>query len=630
MAIPFRKTLPSLTLCSALACANSQAPLPAAPTEQTTFGVESAPVSRPPSPEADDTGPASAPLEAEPSGLVLQGMGAGGGGLGSRENSSPYASVPSRRAEPKAVERELALPLSDARGMAKSGRSSLGGVAHPGTLVSPGLRRAMPALSAADVLRADLPASPPKAQDIPMDQGGTFVDSGVNELTDTREDRFSTFAIDVDTASYTYARRFLEQRQRPRADSVRVEEWVNAFHYDYEGPEGDEPFAIHLAAAPSPLATGRHLMQVGIQGKRLSRAQRKPVHLTFLVDVSGSMSAPDKLPMAQRALHLLTNELDERDSVSIVTYAGHTGEVLPATKVTSRGRAQIHAAIDELTSSGGTHMSSGMELAYRNAHRFLSSETNSRVIVLSDGDANIGRTSHEDMLHQIRGYVSEGVTLSTVGFGTGNYRDHLMEQLADAGNGNYSYIDSDKAARKVFVDDLTGTLEVIAKDVKIQVEFHPEQVASYRLIGYENRDVADQDFRNDRVDAGEIGAGHTVTALYEVVLRDGDRVTEGDLATVRVRHKAPRGERALETTRQLRASELHHDFTALSANARFATAAALGAELLRGSPYVAHLDLSRAIAMAEEAAVGQFREERLELARLLRGVSEERPAYSWR
>lgn len=453
-----------------------------------------------------------------------------------------------------------------------------------------------------------------RAQPAP-DPGGTFVHAGENPLTLTREDRLSTFAIDVDTASYSYARRFLQAGRRPPPASVRVEEWVNAFHYDYEGPQGGAPFRVHLAGAPSPFVKGRHLVRVGVQGKRVEKRDRKKVHLTFLVDVSGSMSAPDKLPLAQRALHLLVDELRPDDSVSLITYAGRTEEVLPATKASNK--AAIHAAIDRLRSGGGTAMSSGMELAYRNAGKHLADDTTSRVIVLSDGDANIGNTSHQEILKSVKGYVSEGVTLSTVGFGTGNYRDHLMEQLADAGNGNYSYIDSLKAAKKVFVEDLTGTLEVIAQDVKIQVEWNSDVVEAYRLIGYENRDVADRDFRDDKVDAGEIGAGHTVTALYEVVLKDPTKQDDDALGTVRVRHKTPRGTRATEIEQVMATAELEDRFGDLDANTRFAAAAALAAEVLRGSSQVAHLTLHDAWALASEAVEGPFADERRELVDLL-------------
>jgi Ca-activated chloride channel family protein len=463
------------------------------------------------------------------------------------------------------------------------------------------------------------PAEKPPSVARADDGDGRIVHAGVNPLVDTRKDKLSTFAIDVDTASYFFSKRYLEHGQRPPAGAVRVEEWVNAFHYDYEGPGKGAPFAIHLDGAPSPFHNDRHLVRVGIQGQRIKASKRKPVHLTFLVDVSGSMSRQDKLPLAQRSLHLLTDQLTHKDSVSLITYAGRTGEVLPATKASASGKAKIHRAIDMLRSSGGTNMSSGMDLAYRNAGKYLSSNTVSRVIVLSDGDANIGRTSHQEILKGIKGYVSEGVTLSTVGFGTGNYRDNLMEQLANAGNGNYSYVDSDKTARKVFVKDLTGTLQVIAKDVKIQVEFDPRVVKRYRLIGYENRDIADRDFRNDKVDAGEIGAGHTVTALYEVELtqpRTSPR-DMGRLGTVRIRHKTPRGYKATELARALKGTHMRERFGDLDDNTRFASAAALASEILRGSEHASHLSLEDAVHLASEAVEGPFADERREFIQLL-------------
>jgi Ca-activated chloride channel family protein len=463
------------------------------------------------------------------------------------------------------------------------------------------------------------PPSDPERESTGGEHGGTFVHAGVNPLVKTREDAKSTFSIDVDTASYNYARRFLERGARPNADSVRVEEWVNAFHYDYEGPGSGAPFAVHLDGAPSPFSKQRHLVRVGIQGQQVKASERKPVHLTFLVDVSGSMSRSDKLPLAQRSLHLLTDQLTARDSVSLATYAGRTGEVLPATRATASGKARIHAAIDQLRSGGGTNMGSGMEIAYRNAGKFLSSGSVSRVIVLSDGDANIGRTSHGQILKTIKGYVSEGVKMSTIGFGTGNYRDHLMEQLADVGDGNYTYIDSFKAAKKAFVTDLTGTLQVIAKDVKIQVEFDDKLVSAYRLIGYENRDIADRDFDNDKVDAGEIGAGHTVTALYEVVLTKAGRTASARdaLANVRIRYKTPRGSRSTKIERTLKVAAMKDRFGDLDDNVRFASAVAIAAEVLRGSEHASHLTLDDAWALASEALEGPFAEERKEFVVLM-------------
>jgi Ca-activated chloride channel homolog len=390
---------------------------------------------------------------------------------------------------------------------------------------------------------------------------------------------------------------------------------VNAFHYSYDDDAAAHPFSIHMEGAPLGKSM---LLRIGIQGRRVSKAARDPVHLTFLVDVSGSMQGDDRLGLAQRSLKLLVDELDARDSISLVTYAGNTRVVLSSTPVTSENKQRIKSAIDDLSAGGGTGMSSGMKLAYEEAVKALSDKGISRVIVLSDGDANIGATSHEEMLKGVNGYVSEGVTLSTVGFGTGNLRDYLMEQLADAGNGNYSYIGSLKDARKVFVDDLTGTLQVIAKDTKIQVEMNPDVVAQYRLIGYENRDIADRDFTNDRVDAGEIGAGHTVTALYEVILKNV--AARGDIATVRVRYKQPRGSTATQVDRTFSAALMKKSINEMSVDGRFAVGVALTAEVMRKSEHMERLRLTLADAHAllESGAVGPWAPERKELARLIK------------
>lgn len=465
------------------------------------------------------------------------------------------------------------------------------------------------------------PPPPPKDRAMDADktsdfaEGGEFVSAGTNPLVDPNVDALSTFAIDVDTGSYTLARRYLENGSMPPVAGVRVEEWVNAFHYSYADDAGEHPFSIHMEGAP--LSKRSYVMRIGIQGKHIEKAERAPVHLTFLVDVSGSMSPQDRLPLAKKSLALLINELGPKDSVGLVTYAGDSRVVLPATAVTNANRAKITAAIDDLRNGGGTAMGSGMELAYREAGKALGDKGVSRVIVLSDGDANIGRTSHQEMLKSIKGYVSEGVTMSTVGFGTGNLRDHLMEQLSNAGNGNYSYVGSVKDAKRIFVDDLTGTLQVIAKDTKIQVEMNKDVVESYRLIGYENRDVADKDFRNDKVDAGEIGAGHTVTALYEVNLKNED--TTSDIATVRVRYKQPRGEKATEVSAQFAASSMKHDVKDLSVDGKFALGVGLTAEVFRHSTHMDRLGigLADAHALMLQGAKGAHAEERMELVRLI-------------
>ena len=436
----------------------------------------------------------------------------------------------------------------------------------------------------------------------------------VNPMTETSKDRFSTFAIDVDTGSYTLARRRLQSGGMPAAHTVRVEEFVNYFGYDYPNPDSG-PFGVSLEAAPSPFDGERHLVRVGVQGKRMKATERKPVHLTFLVDVSGSMNRPDKLGLAKQALTVLTNNLKEGDTVALVTYAGATKVVLPPTGMNQKGR--ILESLDDLRSGGGTAMNSGMKLAYQQAMAAHKPGHVNRVLVLSDGDANIGPSSHEDILARIKGYVDEGVTMSTIGFGMGNYQDHLMEQLANGGNGNYYYIDSIQEARKVFGEQLDGTLEVIAKDVKIQVEFNPEAVSTYRLIGYENRDIADRDFRNDAVDAGEIGAGHTVTAFYEVEMNPKH---QGTLAYVRVRHKEPEGHKASEQIFTLKPSEVRARVSDASRDFQFGAAVVAFAEILRGSPYAEGLSyqLVEEIARPAASANQKDRQEFLELVQKAR------------
>ncbi len=425
--------------------------------------------------------------------------------------------------------------------------------------------------------------------------GAPSREPGVNPFVTAAEDALSTFAIDVDTASYTLARRSLLEGTPPSQEVVRVEEFLNYFRYSYPEPQ-DAPLAVHLDAAPSPFTPGRHLLRVGLQGKRLSLSERKPAHLTFLVDVSGSMQSPDRLPLAQRSLRLLVDNLRDGDTVALVTYAGHVKVALPPTGM--EHKARIHAAIEALTAGGSTAMASGIELAYQQAQKHLDGRSTSRVIILSDGDANVGPTSPEQLLSLIRGHAKQGITVTTVGFGTGNYRDTLMERFADQGNGNHSYVDSLLQARRIFQEQLGGTLEVIAQDVKLQVEFDPAQVKRYRLVGYENRAIADRDFRNDRVDAGELGSGHSVTALYELELAPG--AGEG-LATVRLRAKPPRGETATERAWRFPAAALAASFPQASEDLRFATAVMGAAELLRHSPHAERWSYDQVLDIARKA-----------------------------
>ncbi|MCB9796392.1 MAG: von Willebrand factor type A domain-containing protein [Alphaproteobacteria bacterium] len=456
-----------------------------------------------------------------------------------------------------------------------------------------------------------------------------YTDYGVNDMTLTEVDRHSTFSVDVDTASWSIARRKLREGWLPPTASVRVEEFVNAQTYSYTppGPADGAPFAVHAEGAPSPFEPGRHLLRIGLAGLDELPGGRAPANLTFLVDVSGSMSS--RIGQVKRSLHTLVDNLGPEDTVAIATYAGSSQVVL---EPTSALRAQeLHAAIDGLRIGGGTHMDSGMQLAYDMALEGFIDGGENRVIVLSDGDANIGRTSHEQILEGIRGYADQGVTLSTIGFGVGNYKDTLMEQLADKGDGEYHYVDSDQAAERLFGESFTGRLQTIARDVKIQVEFNPEAVMAYRLVGYENRDIADQDFRVDAVDAGEIRLGHQVTALYELVLRDRPR---GELATVRVRAKPPGPDApAQEWSTRVTRGQLRAEWADGSSDLQVAVATAVFAEKLRGSPYAEEITWDAIVRMAEDAQRSGVEEdaERVELVRRaaeLAGEGKEAERYA--
>lgn len=447
---------------------------------------------------------------------------------------------------------------------------------------------------------------------VPHQQGA------VNGFVLTAKDHLSTFAADVDTASYTLARAKLMHGELPEQSLVRVEEWVNYFTYAYPQPEAEEALSVTMNAAPSPFNSKRTLLRVGVQGRNPDVQKRKPAHLTFLVDVSGSMQPADRLPLAKRALRLLVDQLHDADTVALVTYAGNVRLVLPHTSI--EHKAQIHEAIENLSAGGSTAMSSGIELAYAQALKVLDSKSTSRVLILSDGDANIGATSHDALLKVVEGHVKEGVTVTTVGFGMGNYRAELMEQFADKGNGNHFYVDTFLAAKRIFVEQLGSTLEVIAQDVKLQVDFDPAQVDAYRLVGYENRDLADRDFRNDRIDAGEVGAGHRVTALYELELKEG---AGAGLATVRIRAKAPRGTIAKESAFVFSASSLSTSFADAPADFRFATAVMGAAEVFRRSPEAAEWSYEkiRSIAAAATPSGNAERTEFLALLERARSVA---------
>jgi Ca-activated chloride channel homolog len=424
-----------------------------------------------------------------------------------------------------------------------------------------------------------------------------YTDAGVNPFTIVSKDPLSTFSIDVDTASYSLMRRKVLGGELPAWQGVRPEEFINYFDYGYPSPKSD-PFAVSMEAMPDPFRAGHHILRVGVQGREVPEAERPDVHLTFLVDVSGSMSSPDKLPLAQKSLHMLVDRLHENDTVALCTYAGGVARILEPTSASDR--SAIHRGIDSLKSGGSTAMSSGIDLAYELADGSFERGAENRVIILSDGDANVGAASWEAMLGQIKGYADKGVTLTTVGFGTGNYRDTLMEQLANHGDGTNVYIDDASQAERVFVEQVSGTLLTIARDVKIQVEFNAESVSSYRLVGYENRDIADRDFRNDRVDAGEVGSGHNVTALYDVMLKDG---YARELATVRLRYERPGADgTAMEKAFVFQDSSLKETAMLASRSTRIAYSAATFAEVLRQSPHANEISLERLREFASKAA----------------------------
>jgi Ca-activated chloride channel family protein len=460
-------------------------------------------------------------------------------------------------------------------------------------------------------------------------------ESGFRSVT---EHPLSTFAADVDTASYANVRRFLSEDRLPPVDAVRIEELVNYFPYAYAPPEGDAPFAVHGEVLGCPWEPSHRLVRIGLEAKQIPLAERPPSQLVFLIDVSGSMDMPDKLPLVKSALRLLVDQLREGDRVAIVVYAGSTGLVLPATS--GDRRQEILAAIERLEAGGTTNGGAGIELAYRIASEDFRPGATNRVILATDGDFNVGVTSHGELTRLIEAKAKSGVFLSVFGFGRGNLKDATMEQLADRGNGNYAYVDTINEARKALVEQLTGTLLTVAKDVKIQVEWNPARASAYRLVGYENRLLAPEDFRDDGKDAGEIGAGHSVTALYEVIpagveaaVRPLDPLEyqtprepasrSDELLTVKVRYKKPEGRESIPL--ELPLVDRGATFAAASADARFAAAVAAFGMLLRESPHRGQATFDAVIAMAEDAgaAAGDaHRREFLGLARKAKALAE--------
>ena len=462
-----------------------------------------------------------------------------------------------------------------------------------------------------------------------------------NPFLGVGQNPLSTFSIDVDTASYANVRRFVSQSMLPPKDAVRIEEMVNYFDYDYPAPPEGQPFSVNVEIADAPWKPEHRLMRIGLKGTPLSLDDRPRLNLVFLLDVSGSMEPPDKLPLLKKAMRLLVDELRENDQVAIVVYAGASGMVLPRTSGDQKG--VILDALDRLQAGGSTNGGAGIQLAYDHAvAHFIPGGTN-RVVLATDGDFNVGVTSQGELTRLIEERAASGVFLSVLGFGMGNYKDSTLEKLADRGNGNYAYIDSLSEARKVLVREMGSTLVTIAKDVNIQIEFNPAEVESYRLIGYENRVLRAEDFNDDEKDAGEIGAGHTVTALYEIVpagvptdtpsvdplkyqqsLAATQTASTGEILTVKLRYKEPDGETSKLLERPVRDEE--KTYASATQDFKFAAAVASFGMILRDSPHKGNATFDGVLELAREGVGADrhgYRAEFLELARRAKSLREQ-------
>ena len=454
-----------------------------------------------------------------------------------------------------------------------------------------------------------------------------------NKTVSTQDQPVSTFSIDVDTGSYANVRRFLQNGQLPPDDAVRIEEMLNYFTYDYpmqsktRQATKEQPFSVTTELGPTPWNADTHLLHIGLQGYMPDELDEQSANLVFLIDVSGSMNSPEKLGLLKSAMSLMVQQLDEKDTVSVVVYAGASGVVLESTPGSEK--TVIDRALAQLQAGGSTNGAQGIELAYDIAMKNYTDSGTNRLILATDGDFNVGLSDTQSLVDMIEDKRQSGIALTTLGLGMGNYNDHLMEQLADAGNGNYAYIDTLGEARKVLVDELAATLVTIAKDVKIQIEFNPANVTEYRLIGYTNRIMDNEDFANDRVDAGEIGAGHSVTALYEVALkgRDGERLTPrrydsgndrnkgitgsaanspdaphaNELAELRLRFKQPDSDESQLISSVVTLDNVLDDLDATSSAYRFAASVAGFGQLLRGDTRVNDFGFDAARSLATES-----------------------------
>jgi Ca-activated chloride channel family protein len=463
-----------------------------------------------------------------------------------------------------------------------------------------------------------------------------YEDVKINAVKLVAEEPVSTFSIDVDTASYANVRRMLNAGHLPPKDAVRIEELINYFDYDYALPKSNTtPFETTVKVVPSPWSKGRQLMHIGVQGYDINRDSRPPLNLTLLIDVSGSMGSQDKLPLAIKSLKMLVDQLDKKDTVSIAVYAGAAGAVLEPTS--GADKAKINAALDRLSAGGSTAGGEGLRLAYNLAKQNFDKNHVNRVMILTDGDFNVGISNPQMLEDFVSRERESGVYLSVLGFGTGNYNDLLMQKLAQSGNGMAAYIDNLNEARKVLNDDLSGSMFSIANDVKIQVEFNPAQVAEYRLIGYETRILNREDFNNDKVDAGEIGAGTSVTAIYELTpvgsnarLIDPTRYQQtpqpaaqsnsNELAFLKLRYKTPGQDTSKLVDRPITKADMISDIARAPESTRFATAVAAYGSMLRGDPYLDKSFTWDSVIELANGAKGKdafgYRAEFIQLARL--------------
>ena len=457
-----------------------------------------------------------------------------------------------------------------------------------------------------------------------------------NRFLMATETPLSTFSIDVDGGSYSNVRRYLQRGQLPPSGAVRIEELINYFHYDYPQPDGDDPFSINTEMGDCAWSPKHKLIMIGLQGKKIPVENLPASNLVFLIDVSGSMMEPEKLPLVQRSLSMLVDQLREQDRVSLVVYAGNAGLVMPSTS--GAEKIKIKDAIERLEAGGSTAGGAGIQLAYKVAEQHFVKGGNNRVILCTDGDFNMGPSSDSDLLNMIENEKKSGVFLTVLGFGMGNYKDSKMEKLADKGNGNHAYIDNENEARKVLVNEFGGTLFTIAKDVKLQIEFNPAKVQAYRLIGYENRMLNKEDFNNDNKDAGELGSGHTVTAIYEVIptgvenefpegvdsLKYQQKIkplyttASNEIMTIKFRYKAPDGEKSKLIEHAVTGHSLAINQTSL--NFRFVSAVAEFGMMLRNSEFKQKSSFNKAYAMAKNALGKDSEGYRSEFLQLLLGA----------